>query len=257
MASHTLEDTRTNLKGRMLWLTRKIVREPLSGLVDGSNKVFHLPYAPAQDDSVVVYDNAGSTVATSAYTVDEEAGSVVFGTAISTAYTADFTFQALTDTALLSLCKEGFDTMQRLYPRDLYLVSSGGSLHISSTTGTVSDPSIGSSTFSASRKQQDLLMICCEEAVVKALIQQSAMEAIDVREGITGMRMDRTRRTQALETALGVVQDRIEQAVYAAAEEAGDSTVFEGGVVPGARSDIQIDWFDWWTDGQQDRGVVS
>lgn len=255
MSAYTLEAARTTLKGRLLWLTKKVVREPLEGLVSG--KVFHLPYAPAQEDSVTVYDSAGAAVGTGDYTLDEEGGSVVFTTAISAAHSASYTYQAYTDAQLLNFCKEGFDNMQREYPRTLYVVSSGDN-HVSSTTLAITDPPLGTTTFGVSRIQQDFLVTCSEYALVKALWQQATMEAIDVREGITGMRVDRSRRPATMLPSLEEVRGRVEDAAFVAADEAGDTDVlFEGGVVPGAKSDDYSDTFDWWTDSEQERGVVA
>lgn len=255
MAAYTLEAARAKLKARLLWLTTKVVREPLEGLVGG--KVFHLPYAPAQEDSVTVYDSDGAAVGTGDYALDEEGGSVVFTTAITAAHSASYTYQAYTDARLLDFCEEGFDNMQREYPRTLYVVSNG-SHHISSTTSTATDPTLGATTFGASRIQQDFLIVCSEYALVKALWQRATMEAIDVREGITGMRVDRSRRPATMLPALEEVQRRVEDAAFTAADEAGDTdALFEGGVVPGARSDDYGDRFDWWTDSEQERGIVA
>jgi len=253
--SYTLETARTTLKGRLLWLTKKVVREPLEGLVSG--KVFHLPYAPAQEDSVVVYDSAGAAVGTSDYSLDEEAGSVVFTTAIAAAHSASYTYQVYTDAQLLNFCKEGFDNMQREYPRTLYVVSSGDN-YVSSTTAALTDPVLGTTTFGDSRIQQDFLVTCSEYALVKALWQKATMEAIDVREGITGMRVDRSRRPATMMPSLEEVKGRVGDAAFVAADEAGDTdSLFEGGVVPGARSDNYSDIFDWWTDSEQERGIVA
>lgn len=253
--SYTLEAARTTLKGRLLWLAKKVVREPLEGLVSG--KVFHLPYAPAQEDSVVVYDSAGATVGTGAYTLDEEAGSVVFTTAIGAAHSASYTYQAYTDAQLLNFCKEGFDNMQREYPRPLYVVSSGDN-YVSSTTSTVTDPVLGTTTFGDSRIQQDFLITCSEYALVKALWQQATMEAIDVREGITGMRVDRSKRPATMLPSLEEIERRVEDAAFVAADEADDTgALFEGGVIPGAKSDDYSNRYDWWTDSEQERGVVA
>lgn len=257
MASYTLEDARAALKDRLLWLSAQLTREPLEGLVDSSNKVFHLRYAPAQESSVNLYNSTGAAVATTAYTLDEAAGSVVFNTAPTGAHTASYTYQAHSDTALLGLCKEGFDTMQRVYPRALYIVNSTSEWHISSTSASVADPTLGSVLFSASRIQQDFLVTCCEYALVKAKVQQAGVEAISFREGITGMQVDRSRRVASLTPGLDDVKERLEQAAFAAADDANDTSLFEGGVSPGARSDTWADWYDWWTDGQQDRGVIA
>lgn len=255
--AYTLEEARTALKGRLLWLSNLIVREPLEGLVDGANKVFHLPYAPAQTDSVVVYDNSGVAVATTAYTISEEGGSVVFSTAISTAYTASYTYQSLTDAKLLTMCYNGFDIMQRMYPRSLYIVSSG-SAYISSTSASVVDPDLGNVNFGDSRIQQGFLATCSEVALLNALIQRAGLEALDIREGITGMRIDRTKRVPALMSILDEAKARAIDEADIAADEAGDTTsVFEGSITPGAKSDTWTDWFDWYADSEQDRGVIA
>ena len=255
--AYTLEEARTALKGRLLWLANPIVREPLEGLVDGTNKVFHLPYAPAETGSVTVYDNTGAAIATTRYTLGEEDGSLAFNTAFSTAYTASYTYQALTDAKLLTLCYNGFDTMQRKYPRSLYVVSSGSSAYISSTSASVVDPTLGDVTFSNSRIQQSFLATCCEIALLNSLIQRAGLESLDVREGITGMRIDRTKRVPVLMSILEEAKARADEEVDIAADEAGDTTsVFEGSITPGAKSDTWIDWFDWYDDSKQDRGVI-
>ena len=256
-SAYALETARTTLKARFLWLTQKFTREPLEGLVDSSNKLFHLRYAPAQADSVTIYDADGALVAAAGYTTDDEAGSVTFGSAPTGMHSASYTYQALTDTQVLNLCKEGFDAMQRVYARALYLVSSGGYNYVSSAAATATDPTLGAYTFSTSRRQIELLLTCCEWAVVKALVQQAGVEAVSFREGITGMQVDRSKRVASMTPGLDEIVARIMEAVYAAADEAGDTTMFEGGVSPGARSDTWYDWFDWHTGGMQDMGLIT
>ncbi len=258
MSVYSLQDARSSLKERLLWLSRSVVREPLEGLVNGSNKLFHVPYVPAAEDSIVVYNSSGVAQTSADVTTDEASGAVVFNTAPSHACTASYTYQVFSDTALVNLCKQGFDIMQRLYPRTLYIYTTGNTSYVSSTTATASDPACGTKTFYGSRIQQDFLVTCSELALTQAMHAQAAVESVNYREGITGMHVDKTRRPEAFRVMEEQVAKRAEQMAMAAAEDAGDTgSLIEGGVVPGARSDYYTSDFDWWTNSDQYYGIVS
>jgi len=64
MTAYSLETASTELKRIVPWLTRDVDMEPLDGLVDGVNSLFHLPIVPASSSTApTFYNQAGATQA--------------------------------------------------------------------------------------------------------------------------------------------------------------------------------------------------
>ena len=153
--AYSLEQARTDLKRITPWITSTVSLEPLDGLYDGSNRVFHLPIIPASsDDTLTIYDNQGDTINSANYSViDYDHGAIRFvasATPSSPRY-ATYTAQSISNTNLLSIAKAGFDDMEGRYQRHWTTISSGGYNYISSSPLVVTDPVCGLYLFSTSR----------------------------------------------------------------------------------------------------------
>lgn len=247
-----------DLKRSLFWNEHAIIREPLEGLVDSLNKVFYTPQRPLSSGAgVTVYDSAGDEVNSGSYSVENyEAGTIRFNAAPTVRHYVSCTVQTLPDTLLDGVVLDGFDEMEARYNRNWYLTKSGGLTYISSSVTALVDPVCGGLVFSTSRLQIKLYLLCCEYALVKALMKYAAANYFRYREGrVAGVMVDRSRNAEQLKLALDVLDRDIDDAVIGAASQAGDS-VF-GGYVAGTKSDIWIDQYDWWTGGKQWRGEVS
>lgn len=247
-----------DLKRSLFWNEYAIIREPLEGLVDSLNKVFHTPQRPLSSGAgVTVYDSAGDEVSSGSYSIESyEAGTITFNSAPAIRHYVSCTVQTLPDTMLDGVVLDGFDEMEARYNRNWYLTSSAGLTYISSNVTTVVDPVCGALVFSTSRLQIKLYLLCCEYALVKALMKYAAANYFRYREGrVAGVMVDRSRNAEQLRLALDVLDRDIADAVIGARNQAGDS-VF-GRYVAGAKSDLWLDQYDWWTGGKQWRGEVA
>ena len=249
--AYSLSTAVTELKRGMFWNERALTREPLEGLVDSSNKVFYLAHFPVSSgETLAIYDASGTVV--SAYTVESyETGVVSFATAPSEQYTASYTTQSLTDTELTNVVKNGFDKMEAEYNRNWFLMSD----QISSSSSSVVDPVTGSYTFSTSRLQIKLYLLCCEYELVKARAKYAAAYHMKYRESRTGgVQIDRTQSAGQLMDLLKIIQTDIDDAVIACASQSDDTPW--GAYIPGGRSDVYSDLFDWYTDSKQYLGEI-
>ena len=79
-SGYTLQTARTELKRILPWLTRTVDMEPLDGLANGTNKVFHLPITPADDATTVSFYDTNGTAVAGATVSNYDYGSVLFAT---------------------------------------------------------------------------------------------------------------------------------------------------------------------------------
>ncbi len=256
--AYSLSTAITELKRTELWHEETVVYEPLEGLVDGTNTVFYTQQCPiSSSDGITIYDAAGNTINSGSYTVESyAAGSVRFDVAPTATRYASYTAQTLDDTALTNVVKAGFDKMEAEYNRNWYLVDSGGQTYISSSSSSVVDPVTGSYTFSTSRLQVKLYLLCCEYELVKAKAKYAAANYFRYRESRTGgVQVDRTQAAKDLMALLTIIQKDIADVVAACANQSGDTPW--GTYVPGTKSDVFLDQYDWFSDSRQDRGEVA
>ena len=252
--AYTLTTAVSELKRSMLWNSRAVVREPLEGLFDASNKTFYTAQKPI-GSTVTVYDNDGAEYSSGSYTVDSyEFGTIRFtGTAPSTVHYISYTSQQFSDAQLTDIVKSGFDKMEQAYNRNWYITSNS----ISSSSSSVVDPVVGDGlTFGASRLHIGLYLLCCEWALVFAQWHYAAANYYSYRESRSaGVSIDRTRNAEHLKGILDDLQERIDEVVSVVANQADDNPW--GAWTPGSHSDTWSTDFDWWTDSKQDRGEIS
>ncbi len=255
--AYSLSTAISELKRGMFWNERALTREPLEGLVDAVNKIFYLAHFPiSSSGSLAIYNASGTVISSGSYSVESyETGVVSFTTAPGEQYTASYTTQALTDTELENVVKDGFDKMEAEYNRNWSLVDSGGETYVSSSSSSVVDPVTGSYTFGTSRLQVKLYLLCCDYELIKARAKYAAAYHMRYRESRTGgVQIDRTQSADQLMALLGIIQKDIQDVVTACASQAGDYPW--GAYIPGAKSDIFLDQYDWVTDSRQYRGEV-
>ena len=80
-----------DLSRSVLFRSRTIKRDGLSGLVDGSNKVFRTTYYPLLSSVDIIIYTSGSVVSADDYSVDYDTGAVIFDTAPAVQPEADYT----------------------------------------------------------------------------------------------------------------------------------------------------------------------
>ena len=251
--AYTLTTAISELKRSLFWNERAVVREPLEGLVDSSNCVFYTAQKPISATGITVYDNDGDEVSSGSYSVDStEFGTIRFDTAPSALHYVSYTAQSLTDTVLTNIVKNGFDKMEQSYNRNWYITDSS----ISSSASSVVDPVVGSLTFSVSRLQVKLYLLCCEYELVYALWKHAAANYFQFRESRSaGVQINRTRNADQLKEVLAVLQGQIDDVIVSVANQQDDTPW--GSWVPGTKSDTYISSWAYWPDGKQDRGEVA
>jgi hypothetical protein len=255
-AAYTLEKARDDLKRIVPWLTREIDMEPLEGLFDGTNPIFHLPVTPLSPAPSPTFYNAAGTELDGATVISYDNGAVRFssGSVPSSTVYASYVAQSMSDSKVLDLCSAGFDEMESRYRRGWYIIASGYH-YISSTSPAITDPVCGSVTFATSRAQVDFLLACCEYKLVKALATEVALNAYSYREErLGGLMVDRSRQGNVFDNMLKELDAAIEVKRTAAMEQEGNTAEF-GEFIPGAQSDTYADSLEWWSTSEQATGV--
>ena len=225
--------------------SRKVSRDSLSGIADGTNTTFHTQYFPVlTSGSLTVYNASGSIVAISS--IDYDTGEVVLSAAPSFQPKATYTYLPYTTSQLTSILMAGFDEMESRWSRGWYLTSSSSALveatedstniYVASynqSTGAVSDPICsGSLVFSSLRTQVRFYMACCEYSFLARKLVDASETGISVREA-RGASIDRTRIPQNMELALSRAESKLVKSMVTAQEQTYTSGEnYGGGISP-------------------------
>lgn len=252
--AYSISDVVSSMKAMMPWMSTPVAGDPLNGLVDGVNKRFRTSSAPIEEP-VTVTDSAGAPVAV--HSVDYLVGLVTLVSAPTAPCYASYVHVLAVDATLAAYAVQGFRHMEIMLPRGYHLVQVGTERYVSADSATVVDPPIGDSTFSARPAQTTFLDLCALLAFLESRHIEAAMNAMTLREErIGGLMIDRGRQPAAFEALIGRTRERVRQACEAAANDAGLSyALYEGGIVPGARSDYYTDAMDWWRMSRQRSGM--
>ncbi len=254
MSMYALENAVDALRNSNPWLLTSVDFEPLEGITDGANRVFRTPHRPLdQASSIIVYSQDGTVIGSANYTVVSwDSGVLRFTLGVSAQYYADYkvadTFYSATK--LKELCRDGFRELMDRWPQDWYLIDSGGSTYISSTTPALTDPPIGSVVFSTSHPMLRVFHLCCEYALTFSRLRQAAALDVDYREGMSGGVQVTTRaRAEALQNLLDSLDKKINTGLVALEEVVSGEGY--GGFVSGAKSDAYEELYEWWDDTDQ------
>ncbi len=256
--SYTLANAVTDLKERVHWLTQRVIKQPIEGLVDGVNTFFLLPHAPASSGTLTLYEVDGSTIASADYTVDVDTGEITFNTAPTDTTYSTYTAEAFTSAELLDIVEEGFAKMQAVYPRSWFLFTSGATTYISTSATEDNEPTIGGQLLSANVVQIHFYMLCCRFALNQMIFEDASVHDHQYRESgrVGGMLVDMRKRPESILAVMDRLDKLIDNDKAAAAENAGDTGAY-GDFIPGAVSDEHYGAYDWWRDGLQDKGEID
>lgn len=252
--SYCLENAVDALHDTNPWLLEQVDFEPLEGITDGANRVFRAPHRPLDEaSSLTIYDQAGNTIAAAAYdVVSWDSGVVRFDKGVSEQYYADYKVadQYYGASKLKEICRSGFRLLMAKWPQSWYLIDSGGSTFISSTTPTITDPPIGGVHFSTSHPALDTFHKCCEYALAYSRLRQASALDVDYREGMSGgVAVTTHYRAQALKELMDALRDDIDTNLIVLEELVSGAGY--GGFVSGAKSDAYEDAYEWWDDTEQ------
>ena len=240
-------------------LFRKVrrVREGMVGLTSGANAVFHTVYMPLLSAATTQIYTSGSLISSGSYTLDLEAGCVIFNTAPSANVQPEATYYQvdLSESQLKDLLFRAFEEMEARWPRgyrrssssSVYTEAVGTETHVYVLAGaTVTDPVVGSTTFGASPVQHAFLVACAEYLLAVAQANYAAPNEFSWRED-RGMAVDRRGIPRALEEAVAR-QDKRLAAMVRSAQEEHYGSLAPGAYIGNSSSEDYDDNYDWLTD---------
>lgn len=192
---------------------RKISRDPLSGVVDGSNKIFHTNYAPIlSSGSVAVYVGANALSGT----YDADTGEVTTGSAPAVQPVATYTFTPYTLSQRLSFLIAGFWTLESEWPRGWKVVDASGAEADENSAVLYVQDSSSNDPLTNAPYQVAAYMAACRYTYLLTLLTGAAITDYSWRETIRGMSVDKSKRpsnlTQAVEQAYQAMKRAIQNA---------------------------------------------
>ncbi len=219
---------------------KKLVRrEPLSGLVDGSNKIFLTTHPTLLASSLKVYLNGVQLDESDIESTDADGGEIVLAAAPTTQPLASYTAVPVSSTQVVLYAWAGFELMQAMWDRGLRLSSDPAifdpadydspAIYVVSVNGsTCYDPVAGNLTLSTSNVQKQLLSRCMELAYLDAQLSISALSDVDFAERLGGARVNAMGRARNIKLARDNAWEEMDRALFAAMQEAdpdGSNTV--------------------------------
>lgn len=228
---------------RNSWLKSPIVSEALTGPVTATNKRFRLQSYPALSGTVSIIDVTGASVVTSS--VDEDSGVVITSAVPTDMLFANFTHCAYTSTQLDEFFVEGFNLMESIWQRGYFSVISSGVYYVSSESDSIVDPVISDSTFMSRPIQYSLLTECIQLIWAQSVWNESAANAIQVRESLAaGVNIDRTKQPSALKDLVAEAERRVKVALENAMLDAGVSWFYDedGLAIAGTSDPYPNEW---------------
>lgn len=199
---------------------RKIAKDPLAGVVDGSNRTFFTSYAPILSSGSSPYSVYVAGAAVSG-TIDVDTGEVTCGSAPSTQPTATYTYTPYTVSQQLSFLIGGFQQMETVWPRGWVLVDGSGSPADESSATILVQDSAGADPLTGLWAQQGFYLACLRYYYLFAQLTGAAIVDFDWRETVRGMSVSKSRRPQNLAAALAAAAKAMEDIAEALQEDAG------------------------------------
>lgn len=210
---------------------RRIARDPLSGPVNSSNRVFYTNFAPllsSGSNPLRVY-SGGSTVTGSA---DYDTGEITLDAVPTSQPLATYTYSPYTGAQIMRFLINGFAEMEGRWRQGYQLLDSLGVLADENSDALFvcnqhgEEPVCGSLTFSTSIAQQALLMACADYAYNLAVMGEAARTDHMLKEGNRGMMIDKTRRPGNIELLMKRLDDQINGLLYSAQAETLGGSIY-------------------------------
>jgi hypothetical protein len=231
---------------------RKIARDPLSGVADGTNKTFYTTYSPILTSGSLQVYTSGSLVSG---TADYNTGEITLALAPSVQPKATYTFTPFTTTQTLQFLTSGFDEMEMRWSRGWRLVNSAGTLadessdQLNVVDDTGGDPTCGFTTFSNSRIQVGFLMACCEYRFRLTQYTSSADSDFAYR-STGGVSIDKSKRPSNFQQVISTLNERIQRSLRVAQEQYYPDMSHMGGYVSPPMSQDYAYNLEWQAEAQ-------
>ncbi|MGB2747623.1 MAG: hypothetical protein WBC34_05435, partial [Thiofilum sp.] len=183
--------------------------------------------------------------------IDYDSGAILVSSAPTLSLYASYTHSLLASTDAYGLFEEGFALMESMWSRGYFLVTTGDIKTISSSSSTIIDPVVSSSTFSARVQQTALVVDCMYYAWVQSSLAEATYNAMAVREQrASGLQIDRTRQPDAFKGMIEMAERRLQSSLIAAMVDAGEEDdAYEGGAIGAIRSNWNA-VNSWWQESQ-------
>lgn len=219
---------------------QQLARDPLSGLVDGSNTVFYSTYSPIlTSGSVGIYLN-NVLQSASGYSVDHTPGAFIFNTAPSVQPQATYKTARYNADIIKGILVSGFDEMELRWYRGLSLSETEGTGQIvladqDSVNGYIvnssgSNPPIGDKFFSTSNVQLAFYARCTQVAFYQILLGEHAVASFLWQEA-QGLKVDKSMIAKNLKLALDALEKKMDKYLEQAMIEWEGTDVYGGAIL--------------------------
>lgn len=239
---------------------KPISRDPLSGILDSVNTVFHANYYPVlTTGSFGIYVNNALVTGTANY----DTGEVILSAAPASQPFANYTYTPFTARQILSFTIGGFTEMEGRWSRGWQLLDGTGawadedSANVYVTDGSGNDPTAGSTVFSASRAQIGFLMACAEYRYAKSTLLHSAVNDYMWRESVRGMTVDKSRAPANLKLAADVLLENLMAAMAQAEVQYYPGGDQYGGYSANPATVDYLSNFEWQADSKASGNYVG
>jgi len=212
---------------------RKVGRDPLSGILDGSNRLFFTTYSPLMYGAdMTLYDGDG-TVSSGSYFVDHETGEVYVDAAPSSQLMATYFLCEYPQSRMTRFLMQAFHDMESRLHRGWRL--SSGSVEYESATedsdhiyivdkGSNADPVAGQLSFSTSWVQFGFYLANLEYAIAMSKMNEAAGGFL-WRED-RGITVDKSRVASGRALSLQFIEERLKRYTMAASDEYYNGTQY-------------------------------
>lgn len=217
-------------------------RDPLSGIVDGVNQYFYANYHPIMTSgSVGVYTSGSAPLASTEWTLDYDSGLITLATAPSVQPSASYQFAKYPEMTIKSILVAGFDEMEGMWPRNLYLSETTGSgvvpivetspfAYITDSSGSEPYNAAGVA-FSASRTQIGFFAKCAQLAFYRVLMGEHALSDYIWSE-YGGLKVDKSMTVKNLKLAYDALKCSLDAALQLNQLDWYGTSTFFGGSIP-------------------------
>lgn len=199
---------------------RRIIRDPLSGAIDGSNTIFQGNYSPALASGSTAIFSGTTPLSNYVFFPDNAQFELASAPALGSAQLyANYTYSSLLNETVVRMLFLGFDEMEARWSRGLRLTSSG-STYIAATEADsaiyivgpsdVSDPTSCGIYFSTARRQIAFYMKCIQYVYWSQRLYEEAAGGMAYKEA-GGMSVDTTKRAQNLKLLLDCLERDLEK----------------------------------------------
>lgn len=228
-----------------------ISRDPLSGILDGTNVTFHSSYFPIlTSGSLGVFVGGVLTPGTADYNTGEI---TLVSPPVSQPF-ASYTFTPYNSNQVAAFTIQGFSELESRWTRGWQLLDASGnwadenSANVYVVDGNGHDPTTGATVFSRSRVQVGLLMLCCEYRFSMLHYRAAARSDFMWRESVRGMTIDKSKRPSNINLSMDDMRDQLDRALAQAQIEYYPGGENFGAAIVSPHTAFYMGAFEWQTD---------